>query len=94
MALIVSVLSFGGGFGAIAVVIDPGTANAQITPLDEEPDELPTLGNITGSPEPGPDPEDAGDRGGLAQLTLAVVLGGAVVFISSRLIRAARANQA
>lgn len=93
LSLILSLFSFGGGLGTVVLVLDSTEAGAQITPLDEEQEEAPGLGDITGSPEAGPDPEDAGDRGGFAQLTLAVVLGGAILFIGSRLIRAARANQ-
>ncbi len=90
-AVLLLAASFGAGLPVTP--FEPAPASAQITPLDEEPVEAPGLGDITGSPEAGPDPEDAGDRGGFAQLTLAVVLGFAVLFIGSRLIRAARANQ-
>lgn len=65
--------------------------SAQITPLDDEPDvDAPGLGNIVGSPEAGPDPEDAGDRGGWAQLTLAGVIVAGVAFIASRIVRESR----
>lgn len=61
-------------------------AGAQITPLgEEEADDPPGLGSIIGSPEAGPKPEDAGDRGGWAQLFLAVVLFGGVGFIFTRI---------
>lgn len=60
-------------------------AAAQVTPLDDEPDEAPNLGRITGSPDPGPVAEDAGDRGGAAQLTLALVLFLGLVFIGYRI---------
>ncbi len=60
-------------------------AAAQVTPLEDEPDEAPGLGRITGSPEPGPKPEDAGDRGGWAQLALAVIMLGGVAFIGLRI---------
>lgn len=61
------------------------TAGAQVTPLDDEPEEAPNLGRITGTPDPGPGPEDAGDRGGAAQLTLALVLFLGLVFIGFRI---------
>ena len=67
------------------------TISAQVTPLEEESEEAPGLGVIVGTPEPGPEPEDAGDRGGFAQLTLAVMLFLAVSFIASRVIKGARA---
>lgn len=60
-------------------------ASAQVTPLDDEPDEAPNLGRITGSPDPGPAPEDAGDRGGLIQLGLAAVLFSGLIFIATRI---------
>lgn len=65
-------------------------ASAQITPIDEEPDDAPGLGSIVGSPEAGPKPEDPGDRGGYAQLGLALVLLAGVGFIGSRVVREAR----
>ena len=80
------------GAGTPALILEADAVAAQIAPLDEEVDEAPGLGDITGSPEPGPAPEDAGDRGGLAQLSLAIILIGAVVFIASRVILAARAR--
>lgn len=68
---------------------------AQITPLDDDPEpDAPGLGNIVGSPEAGPEPEDAGDRGGWAQLALAVVLAGGVAFIGSRIVRGSRRTRA
>lgn len=71
-----------------------GTAGAQLTPIDEEPGiEAPGLGDIVGSPEAGPEPEDAGDRGGWAQLSLAGLLVAAVLFIGSRIRKEARAGR-
>ncbi len=67
------------------VVTNPSPAAAQVTPLEDEPDEAPNLGRITGSPDPGPAPEDAGDRGGLIQLGLAVILFSGLVFIAFRI---------
>lgn len=65
--------------------------DAQITPIDDQPEtDAPGLGNIIGSPDAGPDPQDAGDRGGWAQLVLAGVMAGGVVFIGSRIIRDVR----
>lgn len=68
-------------------------ADAQVTPLDEEPDDAPGLGSIVGSPDAGPDPEDAGDRGGYAQLGLAVILLFGVAFIATRIVREARSGK-
>lgn len=79
---------------SIAVVTTAEPLHAQVTPLDEEPDESPTLGRITGSPEAGPKPEDPGDRGGWAQLTLAVVMAGGVGFIGFQIARQVRHNEA
>lgn len=56
---------------------------------DSDADEIPGLGNIIGSPDAGPKPEDAGDRGGYAQLLLAAVLFGAVAFILRKIFREA-----
>ena len=70
-------------------------ASAQVTPLDDEPpDEAPGLGRITGSPDPGPAPEDPGDRGGAAQLALAVILIAAVGFIGRQIMRDVRRGRA
>lgn len=72
-------------------VVVPATATAQLTPIDDEPgNEAPGLGDIIGSPDAGPDPEDAGDRGGWAQLLLAMVICGGVLFIGSRILRESR----
>lgn len=74
----------------LSVTLGPiSVANAQITPIDEEPDDAPGLGSIVGSPEAGPKPEDPGDRGGYAQMGLAVVLLGGIGFIASRILRGA-----
>jgi len=67
--------------------------SAQVTPHEDEPDEAPTLGRITGSPDPGPAPEDAGDRGGAAQLGLALVLFGGLVFIAVRIRAESKRNR-
>lgn len=68
-----------------------GPIFAQVTPLEDETEEAPGLGVIVGTPEAGPEPEDAGDRGGVAQLGLAIVLFGAIGFIATRVIKGARA---
>ncbi len=74
----------------LAVAAIPDVAAAQVTPLGEEQaDDPPGLGSIIGSPEAGPKPEDAGDRGGWAQLFLAVVLFGGVGFLLTRIFGAA-----
>ncbi len=68
-------------------------AAAQVTPLDDDPEDAPGLGSIIGSPDAGPDPDDAGDRGGYAQLGLAVVLLVAVSFIGWRIFRESKRNR-
>ena len=91
-------------FGLLFAVFTAGTATveveradaqqsvlAQVTPLEEESEEAPGLGVIVGTPEAGPEPEDAGDRGGFAQLGLAIVLFVAIGFIASRVVKGARA---
>jgi hypothetical protein len=75
---------------AQAMVLSP-PVDAQLTPIDDQPEtDAPGLGSIIGSPAAGPDPEDAGDRGGWAQLVLAGVMAGGVVFIGSRILREVR----
>ncbi len=69
------------------------SAAAQVTPLDDEPDDAPGLGSIIGSPDAGPEPDDAGDRGGYAQLGLAIVLLVAVSFIGWRIFRESKRNR-
>lgn len=70
-------------------------AASQVTPIDDEPgNEAPGLGNIIGSPDAGPDPEDLGDRGGWAQLGLAGLLLAAVLFIGSRILAESRRGRA
>ncbi|MGI9605935.1 MAG: hypothetical protein ACR2P0_07320 [Acidimicrobiales bacterium] len=69
---------------------DPAPATAafvQIEDLDEPVSETPELGNIVGTPDAGPDPEDAGDRGGWAQLGIALVMFGGIGFIGWRIVR-------
>ena len=64
----------------------------QIEPLgDEIEEDAPGLGSIIGSPDAGPDPEDAGDRGGWAQLLLAVTLFGGLAFIARKIVKDSRA---
>jgi len=65
-------------------------ASAQVTPLDDDPDDAPGLGSIVGTPDAGPDPEDAGDRGGFAQLGLAIALFLGLGFIGWRIVRESR----
>lgn len=50
----------------------------------------PDAGRIIGSPDPGPDPEHPGDRGGWAQLMTLGALAAGVGFIMWRIIRATR----
>jgi hypothetical protein len=66
---------------------------AQVTPIDDDSEDAPGLGSIIGTPDAGPKPEDPGDRGGYAQLGLAVVLAGGIAFIGSRIVRESRRNR-
>jgi hypothetical protein len=84
------------GASTIAVGItelaDVAPVGAQVTPIDDEPEDAPGLGSIIGTPDAGPKPDDPGDRGGYAQLGLAVVLAGGIAFIGSRVVRESRRN--
>ena len=84
-ALVFVVLTAIVAISGATIVHEIVPAAAQVTPLEDEPDEAPTLGRITGSPDPGPAPEDAGDRGGLIQLSLAVLLFSGLIFIAFRI---------
>ena len=75
----------------IALTGEP--AAAQVTPLEDEPDEAPNLGRITGTPDAGPAPEDAGDRGGLIQLSLAAILFSGLAFIATRVAKEVKRNR-
>lgn len=89
--IFVAVLSLALALTSVSALVGPLVdASAQITPIDEEPDDAPGLGSIVGSPEAGPKPEDPGDRGGYAQLGLAVVILAGIGFIASRVVREAR----
>ena len=76
----------------VSTLVITEAASAQVTPLDDETNDAPGLGSITGSPEAGPDPEDAGDRGGFAQLGVAIILLGGIGFIVSRVAQGARSS--
>ncbi len=90
---------------ALVVLLGAGAApaGAQDTPPttavpEDEADDVPTtlpeeLGNIVGSPDPGPEPEDAGDRGGWAQLGLLGVLVLVVALVLRHLFRSANRNE-
>ena len=81
IALLITILSF---------TLGSTVADAQVTPLNDEIEqEAPGLGNIIGSPDAGPDPTDPGDRGGWAQLVLAVILFGGIAFILRKVFRLA-----
>ena len=73
MVLTLSMLTFQPALGAQSGQDDPPEAA------------VPGIGNIVGSPDPGPKPTDAGDRGGSAQLVLAGVMFGGVAFIGWRI---------
>ena len=72
-----------------AVLADeaPGASNDAPSTSVDGGEELPGLGKIIGSPDAGPGPDDAGDRGGWAQLALAGILLVAVGFIAFRITR-------
>lgn len=53
-------------------------------------DLAPGAGRIIGSPDPGPEPQHSGDRGGWRQLALLGALAVAVTAIMSRILLAAR----
>jgi hypothetical protein len=72
----------------------PPTTAAQVEDDSDAPTTLPEeLGNIVGSPDPGPEPEDAGDRGGWAQLGLLGVLVLVVALVLRHLFRSANRNE-
>ena len=79
-------------FAAPITIAFAEPAAAQVTPLDDDGEQAPGLGDITGSPDAGPEPEDAGDRGGAAQLVLAVMIFGGIAFIVSRIALATRSR--
>ncbi len=87
--MIVAILVGALVFSVPSIVFAP-VVSAQVTDLEEDVDDTPGLGVITGTPDPGPDPEDAGDRGGFAQLGVAIVLLGGIAFIASRVVKGAR----
>ena len=72
------------------VVVSAERAAAQVTPLDDDTTDAPGLGSIVGSPDAGPSPDDAGDRGGAAQLGVALGLLAALCFIGFQIWRSAR----
>ena len=74
--------------GATALQEDPPPAE-----VDGEQEDIPGLGSIIGSPDPGPKPEDAGDRGGWAQLALGGIMIVGVVFIVRKIVREAEAGR-
>lgn len=85
------VLLVGAG-GAPAGAQDPTTT--LVTEDDGAPATLPPeLGNIVGSPDPGPEPEDAGDRGGWAQLAVLGALVVVVGLVLRHLFRSANRNE-
>ena len=88
-ATVVLLVAVTAGTGSL---VSGDRAGAQIVE-DDSTEEAPGLGNIIGSPEAGPDPEDAGDRGGWAQLVLAVVLFGGIGFIAWRIASGLRTQQ-
>ena len=54
-----------------------------------DPDANPGYNSIIGSPEAGPEPEDAGDRGGSLQFTVFFVMLAGVLVVLVRVMRAA-----
>lgn len=70
-----------------AVTGDDQTDPSGETPVGDLP---PGAGRIIGSPDPGPDPQHSGDRGGWRQLALLGALAAAVTAIMVRVLLAAR----
>lgn len=68
------------------------TGDDQADPSGETPvgDLPPGAGRIIGSPDPGPEPQHSGDRGGWRQLALLGALAAAVTAIIGRVLLAAR----
>jgi hypothetical protein len=82
-----------GAAAAPAGAQDSGTSTV-VDENDDVPTTLPEeLGNIVGSPDPGPEPEDAGDRGGWAQLGLLGALVLVVALVLRHLFRSANRNE-
>ena len=78
---------------ALCILVFPSPVMAQSTQDDPPEAPAPGLGNIVGSPDPGPKPTDAGDRGGAAQLVLAGVMFGGIGFIGWRIYTAVSTAQ-
>ena len=93
LQLLVALLLIGALTTPFVMSLTAVPVGAQVTPLDDEPDDAPGLGSIIGSPDAGPEPDDAGDRGGYAQLGLAIVLITAVCFIGWRIVRESKRNR-
>lgn len=76
-----------------SAVTEAGQADAdQVDDVDavEVGDLAPGAGRIIGSPDPGPEPQHSGDRGGWRQLALLGALAVAVTAIMARILLAAR----
>ena len=80
-----------GATAPVGAADDDGSTTTTVDPVDDLPDGART---IVGSPDPGPKPENPGDRGGWAQLLTLAVLVAAVGFIMWRITRAMRATPA
>ena len=93
VALLVIVIAL--GTTAIVPKIEASGLQEDPAPAEvtTEPEDIPGLGSIIGSPEPGPKPEDAGDRGGWAQLALGGIVIGGVAFIVRKIFREAEAGR-
>lgn len=66
----------------------PTDSGDDLRPVYEIP---PGADRIIGSPDPGPDPQHSGDRGGSLQFVTLIAVAVAVAFIMWRIARAARA---
>lgn len=95
--LIVAVAVLVIALGTTMIVPKTGASGLQDDPapaeVESDPEEIPGLGSIIGSPDPGPKPEDAGDRGGWAQLALGSVMILGVGFIVRKIFREAEAGR-
>jgi hypothetical protein len=91
LSSLLSLLVLAGSVGiAPAVGAASPVGPSAVQDQDDEPAIPAGAGRIIGSPDPGPDPEHPGDRGGWAQfLTLGAIVGG-VGFIMWRITSSAR----
>jgi hypothetical protein len=93
VALLVIVIALGTTMIASKIEANGLQEDPAPAEVEAEPEDIPGLGSIIGSPDPGPKPEDAGDRGGWAQLALGGIVIGGVAFIVRKIFREAEAGR-